>query len=513
MLARGSGSGRQSPVPILVAVVIAVSTFAGTTPAHASAAGASRAVIVQAESVEAAASSVASVAGTIDESLPIIAGVAAHVTAGGIVALGTMPGVHVTPDDVLHPTGTAFDASAVDTQVAAIDPGPDWSPGVGRGVGVALVDTGVADTPDLHAPRLVRAPDFSGEGDGVDHYGHGTFMAGLIAGDGTASTGDQPRHFGIAPGATLISVKVADADGSSSLSRVIAGIGWVVANRDAYNIGVLNISFGIDAHQPYFANPLDAASEAAWASGITVVASAGNNGADGVTSPGDDPYVISVGATDTMGTAATTDDTVPAWSGREQFRNFAKPDVVAPGVSLVSLRAPGSTIDVQHPQGRVDPNYFRGTGTSMSTAVVSGAVAALLERHGNATPDDVKGALLDSATVLTSGARAIDLNAADRAVARSEWRQHFPIALDGLGHGARLGMPWTASRWTDETWAASRWTATRWTATRWTATRWTASRWTASRWTDDDWSASGWTTSRWTASRWTAEAWVSQSWG
>src|SRR5438552_12736194 len=333
-------------------------------------------------------------------------------------------------------------------------------------------------------------------------------MAWLIAGDGTASSGAQARHFGVAPCATLVSVKVADADGSSTLSRVIAGIDWVVANRDTYNIGVLNLSFGMDATLPYVVNPLDAAAEAAWASGITVVASAGNNGTDGVTSPGDDPYVVTVGATDTMGTAATNDDVLPSWSGRGRAHGHLKPDVVAPGVSVVSLRAPGSTIDVEHPSGRVGDSYFRGTGTSMSTALVSGAVAVLLSHHGNATPDDVKGALVDGAVQLDSGAAAVDLAAADATVARPDWWQPFPVAFDGLDGGLRTGMPWTASRWTDESWAASRWTASRWTASRWTASRWTASRWTASRWT-----ASRWTASRWTASRWTSDTWVSQSWG
>jgi serine protease AprX len=476
---------------------LTVSVLAGATPARAQQ-GTPRAVIVQAATVEAASRAVASVGGTVDASLPIIAGAAAHVTDAGIAVLGAMSSVHVTSDAVLRPTGAAFDAAAVDTQVAAIDPGATWSPDAGRGVGVALVDTGVADTPDLHAPRLVRSPDYSGEGDGVDHYGHGTFMAGLIAGDGSASISDQTRHFGIAPAATLVSVKVADASGVSSVSRVIAGVGWVVAHRDTYNIGVLNLSFGLDTHQPYMANPLDAASEAAWAAGITVVAAAGNSGAGGVTSPGDDPYVISVGATDTMGTATTVDDTVPSWSSREEFRGFAKPDLVAPGVSVVSLRAPGSTIDVQHPDARVGAGYFRGTGTSMSTAIVSGGVAVLLENHGNATPDDVKGALTDSAAIVGNGARAIDLNAADHAVALSSWWQHFPVAFDEPGPALRLGMPWTASRWRDQAWSASRWRASRWTASRWRDQTWTTSTWTASRWRGLDWSA---------------DAWVSQSWG
>ena len=154
----------------------------------------------------------------------------------------------------------------------------------------------------------------------------------------------------------------------------------------------------------------------------------------------------------------------------------------------------------------------------MSTAVVSGAAAVLLSHHGNATPDDVKGALVDRAVQIGRQAGAIDLAAADNAVARRDWWQHFHVAFDGLDRGLKQGMPWTASRWTDDTWAASRWTASRWTASRWTASRWTtlewsASRWTASRWTASRWTASRWTASRWTASRWTSDLWVSQSWG
>src|SRR5262249_34726803 len=154
----------------------------------------------------------------------------------------------------------------------------DRNADAGAGSVVALVDTGVAETPDLQG-RLVRGPDFSGEGDGIDHYGHGTFMAGVIAGDGSASSNDRVHHVGGAPGATVVAVKVAGADGSTSVSRVIAGIGWVVAHADEYGINVLNLSFGVDFPLPYVVNPLAAASEAAWASGITVVVAAGNEGA------------------------------------------------------------------------------------------------------------------------------------------------------------------------------------------------------------------------------------------
>jgi serine protease AprX len=305
-----------------------------------------------------------------------------------------------------------------------------------------------------------------------------------------------------------VSVKVAGADGSTTVSRVIAGIGWVIANRDTYGIDVLNLSFGVDAPMPYRFNPLSAAVEAAWASGITVVVSAGNDGNGEVTSPGSDPYVVTVGAADTNGTATTGDDVVPSWSGRQDFHKFSKPDVVAPGVSVVSLRAPGSTVDVAHPEGRVDDVYFRGTGTSMSTALVSGAAALILARHPAATPDDVKGALVDGAVKIAGDTPEVDIARADGADARPEWWQHYRVAFDGLDRHLEHGMPWTAARWTAARWTAARWTAARWTAARWTETEWAAARWTAGRW-----SAGRWASARWTASRWSAEAWPSQSWG
>jgi serine protease AprX len=467
--------------------------------ALAAASGPAIAVIVEAHSVGAAGAAVAAVDGHTDLQLPLIAAVSAHVDADQFHALADNPNVAVMPDATMHPTSLSYSAANVDTQVAALDPGSDLSPNAGQGVGVALIDTGVTATPDLNGSRLVQGPDLSSEGDGIDHYGHGTFMAGLIAGDGTASANGAVHHVGVAPGATLVAVKVAGADGSTTVSKIIAGIGWVVTHRDAYNIRVLNLSFGIDVPMPYQANALDAASEAAWASGIAVVASAGNEGAGNVTSPGDDPYVITAGAVDTNGTASTSNDTVPSWSGTQTFHDYSKPDILAPGVSVVSLRDPGSTIDTQHPEGRVDATYFRGGGTSMSTALVSGAAAILAAHHPNATPDDIKGALVDTgAAIAGSNAPAVDLQAADNATASPAWWQHFHLAFGDLGIKLHDGMPWTSSRWTADNWESSRWTAARWTAARWTAEAWTSARWTAETWT---------------SARWTAVAWPSQSWG
>ncbi len=475
----------------------------GTTRAFAVPAGPPVAVIVEAQSVAAAARAVASVGGTVETTLPLVNGVAAEVDADRVTTLRAGGTVRVVPDLVLQPTSASFGDGSVDSQVAALDPGADATPDAGRGVTVALVDTGVAVTPDLRGNRLVRGPDLSGENDGIDHYGHGTFMAGLIAGDGSASAATTSHHTGIAPGARVVSVKVARADGSTTVSRVIAGIGWVVVHRDAYDIRVLSLSFGVDAPMRYVANPLDAAVEAAWASGITVVAAAGNDGSDGVSSPGDDPYVVTAGATDTGGTPQSSDDVVPSWSSHERFRRYAKPDVVAPGVSVVSLRAPGSTIDVAHPEGRVGAEYFRGSGTSMSTALVAGAAAVVVAHHPDATPDDVKGALVDGASTTRSGARAVDIAGAVDAPARPGWWQHFPVAMHGLGFHYHDGMPWSASRWKADAWNASRWKASRWKGASWTETAWSASRWK-----DVDFAAS-----RWKATRWTALAWPALRWG
>ena len=494
----------------LVVPIVAALGFAAGGPSVASASP-RNAVIVEAATSKLASAAVAEVGGRVDASLDLVSGVAAHVDDAGLRRLLSDSAVHVTPDITLESTSQDFKSAATgtDSQMSAMNPGPGWSLASGDGVGVALVDTGVNATPDLHGDRLVHGPDLSGERDGVDRYGHGTFMAGLIAGDGTASSQSGVRHTGAAPGATVVAVKVAGADGSTTLSKLIMGIGWVVSHEDDYNIGVLNLSFGADVNLPYVTNPLSGAVEAAWASGITVVTSAGNGGAGSVTSPGDDPWVVTVGATDTTGGLTPLAQPLAPFSGSEQFARYAKPDVVAPGTSVVSLRAPGSTVDVANPNARVGDTYFRGSGTSMSTALVSGIAADLLDDHPAATPDDIKGALLDGGVAVAgSTAPAVNLQGADTATPRAEWWQRFPVAFNGLGRGFNTGMPWTASRWT-----ASRWTASRWTASRWTASRWTASRWTASRWTDSGWNDAAWAASRWTASRWTDASWNASAWG
>ena len=505
-------------VALLITPLVAALGFAGVAPAVASASP-RNAVIVEAASTQSAGAAVTGVGGRVDSTLAVVDGVAAHVDDAGLRHLLSEPDVRVTPDVVLKPNGKSFSGAAAtttptsDSQISAMNLGSSWSLDAGDGVGVALVDTGVNPTPDLRGDRLVRGPDLSGDHDGIDHYGHGTFMAGLIAGDGTASSNGGVRHVGVAPGATVIAVKVAGVTGGTTLSKLIAGIGWVIVHKHEDHIKVLNLSFGADVNLPYLTNPLSGAVEAAWASGITVVTSAGNTSGT-VSSPGDDPWVVTVGATDSTGGTTTANNPLAPFSGSEAFATYSKPDVVAPGVSDISLRAPGSLVDVLFPNARVGDAYFRGSGTSMSTALVSGAAAVLISQHRHATPDDIKGALVDGGvTIKGSTAPAVSLQGAEQATPSASWTQTFPIAFDGLGMGLTDQMPWAATRWTASRWTDSGFSASRWTDDGFSASRWTDDGFSASRWTDDSWTSADWTATRWTASRWTDASWNALAWG
>ena len=257
----------------------------------------------------------------------------------------------------------------------------------GSGVDVALIDSGVTPVAGLDdAGKVVNGPDLSFESQNsgtryLDTFGHGTFMAGIIAGyDGTLSNGSlSDTYNGVAPNARVISLKVADAHGNTDVSQVIAAIDWVVQHRKdpGMNIRVLNLSFGTPSMQSYLLDPLAYAAEVAWRKGIVVVVSAGNDGTGTgkLLNPAQDPYVLAVGAEDSGGTPSIGDDTIPSFSTRgDGVRN---PDVVAPGKSLQGLRVPGSYIDTQYGgTAAFEGRYFRGSGTSQAAAVVSGAAAA-----------------------------------------------------------------------------------------------------------------------------------------
>jgi serine protease AprX len=234
----------------------------------------------------------------------------------------------------------------------------------------------------------------------TDLYGHGTHVAGLIAGNGRDLPPSDPlynRYIGTAPDASLVSVKVSDDNGNTSLIDVIAGLQFVVDHGADYGVRVVNLSLASSVAQSYTIDPLDAAVEAAWLHGIVVVVAAGNRGSDPDAvsyAPANDPYVITVGAVDDHGTQDLADDSVAPWSSHGVTQDgFLKPDLLAPGVHITAPLAPGSDYSSLCATCVVDGRYFRVGGTSMAAPIVAGIAADLLSAHPDWTPDQVKGAL------------------------------------------------------------------------------------------------------------------------
>jgi serine protease AprX len=300
-----------------------------------------------------------------------------------------------------------------------------WTRGVsGRGVGVAVIDTGIAgDVPDLQNPKggsrvIASAVTNPCARDANDQYGHGTHVAGLIAGNSLVYGNTyHGKYMGVAPRANLVSVKVSDDDGNTTVLDVIYGIQFAVDNKAAYGIRVVNLSLSSTVAESYRTDPLDAAVESAWFSGLVVVTAAGNEGttSDGVTfAPANDPWVITAGALDDKGTFTRLDDALAPWSSRGLTQDgVRKPEVLAPGAGLVSTLAPNSDFQRLCSNCVLDNGrYFRAGGTSMSAAVVSGAAALVVEAHPDWTPGQVKGALASTVVDVPGAGGVVDVNAA-----------------------------------------------------------------------------------------------------
>lgn len=264
----------------------------------------------------------------------------------------------------------------------------------GKNVTVAVLDTGVAPHPDLTRPwnRIIAFKDFvNNKEHPYDDNGHGTHVAGCIAGNGYASHG---KYRGIAPEANIVGIKALSADGGGNTSDVIAGIQWAVDNMEKYNIKVLNLSLGTDASRSY--SPLDKAVMAAWEKGLTMVVAAGNRGPGKYTisSPGVCPHVITVGALDDRSTATIKDDAIAKFSSRgPTFKRVLKPDIVAPGVDIISLAVPSDKEDNRE-------LYKSLSGTSMATPVVSGCTVLIYQIQPSLSNVKIKNLLMTTADKL-----------------------------------------------------------------------------------------------------------------
>jgi serine protease AprX len=478
-------------------------------------------VIVTGPGIAAETTLVTGLGGQLVNAIPLINGIVADVPSLLVGTLSALPGLLVTPNVPVsvaetvpgpRPPAAVFPTATGATQLAA-------SGVTGQGVRVAVLDTGVANLPDF-AGRLVDGVDLSGENNPFhDSYGHGTFVAGLIAGNGASSGG---QYVGEAPGADLISVKVAGASGKTDLATVILGVGWVVDHQTSDHIAVLNMSLGAAPFTSTVLNPLDMAVEAAWRSGVAVVASAGNAGPFNgtVLSPGDDPLVITVGALDDHGTPAVADDTMADFSsvGPTNPDGWLKPDLVASGRSVVSLRVAGSTVDRAYPSARIGTTNFVGSGTSFSAAITSGAAALALQDGTVARqPDALKAKLLGGSINGPVGNPFVDghgsLNAYWATMAHDvSINQTTPLIPTLPGLTVSLASTWNGSAWNGSAWNGSAWNGSAWNGSAWNGSAWNGSAWNGSAWNGSAWNGSAWNGSAWNGSAWNGSAWNGSAW-
>ena len=345
-----------------------------------------------------------------------------------------------------------------------------WSEGVtGDGIGVAVIDTGIAGdqpgfrTSQTDATSRVVASVVTNPGatTASDLYGHGTHVAGIVAGnDGYRPSSDAlfGKYAGAAPNANLISIKASDDDGNATVLDVIYGLQFAVDHQDDYNIRVVNLSLESSDPQSYKTDPLDAAAESAWFHGIVVVAAAGNRGtvAGAVTyAPGNDPFVVTVGAVDDQGTKNVKDDAVTSWSSRGTTQDgFAKPELYAPGAHIVSQLAPHSAFARMCPSCIRDGGYIQAGGTSMAAPIVSGIVAQILEDRPAWTPDQVKAALMYTKRPVAGG-REVDAVSADDAWVSSLPNPNADLIPNRLVDAGTGAIDYTRSSWSRSSWSGA----------------------------------------------------------
>ncbi len=471
------------------------------------------------ERAERAGSSAARAGGSVRGHLGLVGAVVADLTPAEIRRLAADPDVgRVMYDRPVQASALpTLDSGATPIVFQDAVEAPDaWRQGyTGKGVGIAILDSGIAESPAL-GNRVKQRVDFvsASRPERGDPGGHGTHLAGIIA-------AQTDTYRGIAPDAKLVAVRVLDANGQGRLSTVIRGLEWTIKHRHEQDLRVVVLAISAPAAGSYRTDPLAAAVELAWRAGLVVVSSAGNGGPGSGTlgTPGDDPLVITVGATDDAGTVTFADDTVPFFSSRGPTADgVAKPDLVAPGRKIVSLRVPGSTLDQQLPTHREGSNAFRLTGTSMSTAIVAGAVADLLQQRPRLTPDGVKAILTRSARPLTGvdrtvqGAGSVDVRRAlatatpPASSARQSVRPSdgflrtvlFVLKLSGMTLRGNQ-VQWDQVQWDQVQWDQVQWDQVQWDQVQWDQVQWDQVQWDQVQWDQVQWDAGSRSGSEWVA--------------
>ncbi|HVM57797.1 MAG TPA: S8 family serine peptidase [Gaiellaceae bacterium] len=394
---------------------------------------------------------------------------------------------------------------------------------------IAVVDSGIDTTRADFGSRVVDqvslaslSPNSPGDG-----YGHGTFVAGIAAGgaDGFA---------GVAPEANLVSIDVMDDQGESTVADIVSACDWILQHKAADDIRVANFSLQTTDPTSLFFDPIDQAVEKLWLNGVVVVAASGNFAQDGAESgvpyaPGNDPFVITVGATDVQNTVQTADDTVAPWSAWGYTPDgFMKPEISAPGRYVIGPVSAGAGLTVERSDRVItDPaGYMQLSGTSFATPMVSGAAAMLLAQHPDWTPDQVKGALMVSASATpaaapgSTGVGELDVALARRVTTppnpNAGLDQFLTTAADGtvtFDSSAWQAAAQSSAAWSDAAWSDAAWSDAAWSDAAWGSAAWGSAAWSDAAWSDAAWSDAAWSDAAWGSAAWSDAAWGSAAWG
>jgi serine protease AprX len=399
---------------VLIVILGVLTSLTGGIPVTA--AREQQLYIVQATTSALAVQLVEKHGGTVTSRLEIIHAVGALLSAQGVTEIRLEKGiVSVTPNGSIKSSenDTLGDKDKDKTKGIPSTDYPNvvgadlvWQNSViGSGVTVAVLDTGLGNILGLdknaeNKPgRIVAWKDFiEASKKPFDPNGHGSHVAGIIANSQKGEDGDWN---GVAPGVNLVGVRVLGTNGVGTYETVISGLQWVLENQRLYNIRIVNLSLVAPVQSPYWADPLNQAVTRVWASGITVIVAAGNSGpgAMSISVPGNNPYVITVGAfTDNYTPTDWNDDYIAPFSGAgPTLDGFVKPDLVAPGGHIISVAPADSYLVTEYPDNWIKKSYFRLAGTSQATAVVSGIAALVISNNPALTPDEVKNRLTTSA--------------------------------------------------------------------------------------------------------------------
>jgi serine protease AprX len=388
---------------------------------------------------------------------------------------------------------------------------------------IAIVDSGIDTTKtNDFGNRVIGSFNFVTPGGAVpnspgDGYGHGTFVAGIAAGSAAG-------YAGVAPKANLLSLDVMNDQGMASVADVLKACDWILANRATYNIKVANFSLHAVNRASVLFDPLDQAVEKLWLSGIFVVAASGNYAVDGQASgvpyaPGNDPFVMTVGAADIGTTVATTDDTVAPWSAWGYTPDgFSKPDMAGPGRYIVGPVPANGVLPQSRPDDVVSPGYMQLSGTSFSAPMVAGAAAMLLDKNPAWTPDQLKGALMMTASPVPSapsgslGVGELNIPKA-RTLSPNAALPNPNAGLDQFISSAADGTKvFNAAAWESAAKSSAAWDSAAWSDAAWSSAAWSSAAWSDAAWSDAAWASAAWGTAAWSDAAWSDAAWSDAAW-